>query len=102
MPELLAEIDFLLVQLITLHSTTGPHRMREHQMRMAALHRRLDHLERQLRMRVGEDDLSTLGQLRRRLDQVSERRQRHDPDYAGPERRRHQRREPADSSQSRL
>ena len=92
--DLLSETDFLLVQLITLHSTTGPHRMRDQQMRMAALHGRLDQLEYSLRQRaaeLGEDPEGSLGHIRRRLATVPDRRRSGDG-YEGLDRRRCERR----------
>jgi hypothetical protein len=83
--DLLTELDFLLVQLITFHQGTGPHLIRDQRARLSALHRRLDRLERDLRRRaeeLGEDSHGTLEDIRRSLGDVAKR------DYGGPERRR--------------
>jgi hypothetical protein len=86
----LAELDFVLVQLITLHSDAGAHHSRDQHLRIAALHRRADYLEHRLRRRaaeLGEDDRATLGHLRRLLREQPDRRRGGDRSYRGPERR---------------
>jgi type II secretory pathway component PulJ len=89
------EAQFLLVQLVTFHRSNNPHHSPRQQQRIAELHRRLDVIERQLRMRaaeLGDDTKGTLGELRRTLVDKVDRRKGADPHYFGPERRKAQRR----------
>jgi hypothetical protein len=83
--DLLAEAEFLLVQLLVLQEESGAHRSIRQQQRISALRRRLDAVEQRLRERAAElgiDGHGTFGELRRTLG----RRLRHG--YRGPERRR--------------
>lgn len=68
--DLLAEVEFLLVQLVVLDRSSGPHHNAHQQQRISRLHRRLDMAEHQLRAHASEFGLDahvTLGQLRRSL-----------------------------------
>lgn len=85
--DLLLEMRFLEVQVQMLRDP-GPHLTRDRGLRVAALHQRLDELERRLRSYArerGDDEGASLGELRRRLAKVAA----HDPRYSGPERRKH-------------
>jgi hypothetical protein len=68
--DLLADAEFLLVQIVLLHQEHGPHLIRGRAQRLANLHRKLDEIEKELRERaavLGLDTSVTLGELRRRL-----------------------------------
>src|SRR5581483_6070887 len=93
--DLLADTQLVLMQLMVLQQESGPHHPARLQMRIAALHRRLDGLERTLRLRAAEkgvDGQTTLGQLRRVLATLTDRRQHSYGRRVGPERRRGERR----------
>ena len=82
--DLLQDVEFLLVQLVTFHQSTGPHHTLRQQEGVVRLHRRLDGLEHKLRLRaneLGDHEPVTLGQLRRRLSQTT------GPQDGKPERR---------------
>ncbi len=84
--DLLAEANFLLVQLQALQETGKPHKTRGLAQRIARMHRRLNDVEGQLRLwakQLGHDDQATITELRQMLQSVVER----DPAYRGPERR---------------
>lgn len=94
LPDLLKDAEFLLVQLVMLHQSGGPHLIRERAQRLGALHRKLDQVERELRIhgeKLGVGEGLTLGALRRRLAQLTDRRSDARP-HAGPERRHSHRR----------
>lgn len=81
--DILMELGLVEVQLQLFHEGAGPHYGRNLGMRIAALHRRLDDLDRSLRLRastLGEDEHDSLKELRRRLAVI-------DRQYKGPERR---------------
>jgi hypothetical protein len=83
--DVLTETNLLDVQLQIVQQTAGPHRLKGVAQRIAALHRRLDALERRLRLRardLGFDNNLPMSVLRKQLTQV-------DPydRYKGPERR---------------
>ena len=70
LPDLLQDAEFLLVQLVVLHRTGGPHSALQRGKRIAELHRKLDAVEYLLRShaaQLGLDTTITLGQLRREL-----------------------------------
>lgn len=81
--DVLRELGLVEVQLQLFHEGAGPHYGRNLGMRIAALHRRLDDLERQLRVcasALGQDGQASLEELRQRLTAM-------DRQYDGPERR---------------
>jgi hypothetical protein len=83
--DLLAETSLLEAQLQIFQEASGPHHVRDVVMRITTLHRRLDEIESQLRLRArkfGEGDQATMRDLRRRLAAL-------DRVYLGPERRKH-------------
>jgi hypothetical protein len=98
LPDVLAEVNLLEVQLQIVQQEAGPHRLNGAGQRIVALHRRLDCLEHQLRIRAlqVDENLSrlTIFQLRRRLGNVADRRRSATaPHYHGLEWRRAGRRE---------
>lgn len=81
--DILRELGLLEVQLQLFREGVGPHYGRNLGVRIAALHRRLDDLEHELRLRasaLGEDGQASLRELRTRLAA-------RDRQYGGPERR---------------
>ena len=85
--DLLAEADFMEAQLRVLQEPGPSHRKLKLQTHIATVHRRLDELERRLRLRaieLGEDDRGAISQLRRRLATLA----KHDLSYRGRDRRR--------------
>ena len=84
--DLLAEADFLEVQLRVLQETGPSHRKLNLQVVIAGVHGRLDALERRLRLRateLGEDDRAAIIELRRGLTVLAIG----GTSYRGPERR---------------
>ena len=84
--DLLGDVAIVEAQLHSMRETAGPHRIRDVGVRLSALHRQLDRLERRLRLRartLGEDDQTAMSAMRRRLALLSE----DNPTYRGPERR---------------
>lgn len=81
--DILRELNLVDVQLQLFQEGAGPHYGRDLGVRIAALHRRLDDLEQQLRLRaraLGQDDKPSLTELRTRLGILEHR-------YDGRERR---------------
>jgi ribosomal protein L29 len=96
---LLGQAEFLLVQLVVLHSSRTGHNSVAKQQHIAELHRRLDVVESQLRAHAanaGLNSQSTLGQLRRSLARMLERER-----LAEPKPRRSNRRIGRDRSRTR-
>jgi hypothetical protein len=90
------EMQFLEVQLHMIRESGPAHHIREVGVRLAALHQRLDVLERQLRQRAqfeGEDAKAAISEVARRLSSPDRARR-----YRGPERRRRARRLNAEAS----
>ena len=84
--DLLTEVEFLQVQLHMVRDSGPAHHVRDVGVRLAALHQRLDVLERQLRQRArseGEDAEAAISDVVRRLSAPDRRRR-----YRGVERRR--------------
>ena len=84
--DLVTEVEFLHVQLCMVRDSGPPHHVRNIGARIAALHQRLDVLERQLRQRAqyeGEDSKAAISVVLRRLSAPDRL-----PRYRGPERRR--------------
>ncbi len=76
--DVLVEINLLDVQLHIIQQAAGPHRLKGVGQRIAALHRRLDALEHQLRLRALQVEENPSGltsfELRRRLGNMVDRR----------------------------
>ncbi|MFI5266610.1 MAG: hypothetical protein ACHQ7M_04450, partial [Chloroflexota bacterium] len=78
----LSAFKFAEIQLALLQEQAGPHYVRNLGLRRAALHRRLDTLEANLRRRareLGEDSSLAMSELCRLLGQRTDRRQPDDP-----------------------
>lgn len=74
--DLLTQADLLLTQLVVFHQSTNPHHNARQQLRISELHRRLDVVERQLRMhaaQIGIDADATLSHIHRALAAASGR-----------------------------
>jgi len=85
--DLLSELQFLEAQVQVLSESAAAHHRRDVGLRLAALHRQLDELERRIRNRsisLGQFDRVDVRELRQRLASLAYRH----PDYRGPERRR--------------
>jgi hypothetical protein len=81
------ELDFLEIQRLAVKESNGPHLSVDIAAHLAALDRRMDALEVQLRARakaIGESAELSLSQLHSKLAEIGRR----DPAYVGPERRR--------------
>lgn len=78
--DLLLELTFMEAQLCVLRDEGKPHRTRHLGERIAALHHRLDEIERRLRLSAGVGCDVPVPELRRRLALVASA-------YPGPERR---------------
>ena len=84
--DLVTEVEFLQLQLHVVRDSGPPHHLRDVGVRIAALHQRLDVLERQLRQRAqseGQDSKAALSEVLRRLSAPDSAASSH-----GPERRR--------------
>lgn len=84
--DLVTEVEFLQVQLHMVRDAGPAHHVRNVGVRIAALHQRLDVLERQLRLRArseGDDPKAAISEVVRRLSAPDRQRR-----YRGPERRR--------------
>jgi hypothetical protein len=89
--DLVSEASFMEIRVQVLHESAHSHKSRTFGLRLAALHRRLDAIERQLRTRarwLGTDDSGSVSELRRRLAELMKQA----PPYEGVERRRGHRR----------
>jgi hypothetical protein len=87
---LLGQVEFLLVQLVVLHSSRTGHNSIAKQQHISELHHRLDVLERQLRVHAanaGLDSQVTLGQLRRSLARMLEQERLTEPEPRRSKRR---------------